>query len=113
MKLQNESLASIKRQIRNYSSDSDRHKVKGAVCVKITTARELPPAEYKEFVANLTNKLGREILVERVVDPALVGGIVIQYGDNVFDGSVARQFKEYKEMMSKIDVEKIGVTDAV
>ena len=112
MKLQNESLASIKRQIRNYSASADRN-TQSAAQVRIITARELPAAEYKQLVDSLVNKLGRDILVEKKVDPSLVGGIVIQYGDNIFDGSVARQFKEYKEMMSKIDIKKIGVTNAV
>ncbi|MDR2007136.1 MAG: F0F1 ATP synthase subunit delta [Acidaminococcales bacterium] len=110
MKLKNESLAAIKRQIRDYA-DGDQNS--SGAPVKITTARELPPDEYEEIVNSLKRKLGREIFAERKIDPKIIGGIIIQYGDNIIDGSVARQFKQYSEMISKIDVKKMGVTDAV
>jgi ATP synthase F1 delta subunit len=110
MKIKNESLAAIKRQIRGQAASGQPA---GGAQVKITTARELPAKEYETIVNKLALKLGGEIFAEKKVDPEIVGGIIIQYGDNIIDGSVARQLKQYNEMMSKIDVKKIGVTNAV
>ncbi len=111
MKIQLESLASIKRQIRNYSTSSDNEH-KGSAEIKITTARELSNDELNNIIADLSKKLGKQVFVQKSVDPSLIGGIVIQYGDNIIDGSVVRQLKQYKEMMSNIDL-KIGVTDPI
>ncbi|MDR3349143.1 MAG: F0F1 ATP synthase subunit delta [Acidaminococcales bacterium] len=110
MKLKNESLAAIKRQIRSYAVGAQS--LSGAQ-VKITTARELPPNEYDAIVKRLKGKLGREIFAERKIDPRIIGGIIIQYGDKIIDGSVARQLRQYNETMSKVDVKKIGVTNAI
>ncbi len=112
MKGYNESLASIKRQIRDYNCDP-QGKLGGKAQVRITTARELSGAEYEALVGNLSAKMGRELFVEKQVDPAIVGGVIVQIGDNILDGSVARQLRKYEEMMTGIDVKKIGVTNAV
>lgn len=112
MKMHNESIASIKRQVLNYSAEPGSVDV-GGKQVTITTARELSESEFSAIVANLSGKFGENLFVEKFVDPSIVGGMIVQVGDNIFDGSVARQFKQYKEMMSSIDVKEIGVTDAV
>lgn len=96
MKIKNESLAAIKRQIRGYTIGERQ---KSGAQVKITTARELPPAEYEAILRKIARKFGREVFAEKAVDPKIIGGIIIQYGDNVIDGSIARQFKQYNEMM--------------
>jgi F0F1-type ATP synthase, delta subunit (mitochondrial oligomycin sensitivity protein) len=112
MRIRNESIASIKRQILNYSTEPGNQEV-GGKQVTITTARELSDSEFSAIVANLSRKLGENLFVEKFVDPSIVGGIIVQIGDNVFDGSITRQFKQYRDMMSSIDVKEIGVTDAV
>ncbi len=111
MKKHSESVASIKRQIRDYQTDSQQEA--GRREVRLTTARELGGSEYEEIVGKLSKQLGKELFVEKRVDPAIIGGLIIQVGDNILDGSVVRQLKKYNDMMTGIDVKKIGVTDAV
>ena len=112
MKLHYESLSSIKRQIRDYAINPETNQAAVAT-VKITTARELPEQEYQGITSSLSKKFGREVFVEKEVNPDIIGGLIVQYGDNIIDGSVVRQLKQYKEMMAGIDIKKIGVTDAV
>ena len=112
MKLHYESLASIKRQIRNYVI-SPETKHSAITTVAITTARELSDDEYSSIIANLAKKFNSEIYLEKFIDPDIVGGIILKCGDNIIDGSVARKLKQYKDMMKGIDIKKIGVTDAV
>ena len=111
MKINNESLTSIKKQIRNYTIDPENHLA--VTTVTVTTARELSRSEYGNIAASLSKKFGGEVFLEKVVKPEIIGGIIVQYGDNIVDGSVVRQLKQYKDMMAGIDVKKIGVTDAV
>ena len=112
MKINIESLASIKKQIRNYTIDPENH-LSAITTVTVTTARELSRSEYENIAASLSKKFGGEVFLEKVVKPEIIGGIIVQYGDNIVDGSIVRQLKQYKDMMAGIDVKKIGVTDAV
>lgn len=112
MKITSESLASIKRQIRNYAIDSESHQ-SAIAQVKITTARELSDSEYQKVASDLSSKFGRQVFVEKVVDPEIIGGMIVQYDDNIIDGSVRRQLSKYKDVMAGVDIKKIGVTDAV
>lgn len=112
MKLHYESLSSIKRQIRNYVIDPESHQTAVATA-KITTARELSEQEYQSIASSLSKKFGREVYLEKTVNPEIIGGMIVQCDDNIIDGSVARQLKQYKDMMAGIDIKKIGVTDAV
>ena len=44
-----------------------------------------------EIVAELRRKLesgGRKVRLQRKVDPALIGGLVVRIGDSVYDGSL-------------------------
>lgn len=112
MKITSESLSSIKRQIRNYVADPESSAAAIAQ-VKITTARELPDNEYQKIISGLSSKFGRQVFVEKAVDPEIIGGMIVQYGDNIIDGSVRRQLSKFKDVMSGVDINKIGVTDAV
>ena len=112
MKIPFESLSSIKRQIRNYVVDSESHQTAVAQ-VKITTARELSDSEYQKIASDLGNKFGRQVFVEKAVDPEIIGGMIVQYDDNIIDGSVRRQLAKFKDVMAGVDIKKIGVTDAV
>ena len=39
---------------------------------------------------------GREVVLQRKVDPSLVGGVVARVGDQVFDGSLKNRLSELK-----------------
>lgn len=63
--------------------------------VKITAARRLAPAELKIILDSLKRKFQvKEIVAEKVIDPALVGGWKIEARDLVIDGSLAGQLKK-------------------
>ena len=48
---------------------------------------------------NLKNVLDGQPIVEEVVDPDLIGGVVVRVGDTVFDGSVATQLESVRQRM--------------
>jgi ATP synthase F1 delta subunit len=112
VKVPGESIAAIKRQIRDYILDPAKGGGEEAE-VKVTTARELSEKDWAAIIGKISKRLGHEVFAERTVDKSIIGGIIVQVGDNVYDGSVARRFKQYNSMMSTIDVKKIGVTGEV
>ncbi len=58
------------------------------VDVLITSAFELSEEQIGKLASSLKQKLGRDISVTTAEDETLVGGVVIQAGDLVIDGSV-------------------------
>ena len=54
----------------------------------ITSAAELGAGELESIKAALKRRFGREVEVQTAVDPALIGGAVIDAGEVVIDGSL-------------------------
>lgn len=55
--------------------------------VKVTSAMALDAAQADELKASLKRRFKREIELETRIDPALLGGVVIDTGSEVIDGS--------------------------
>ena len=62
----------------------DGHVIKAS----ITSATLLSDAELQQLVLALEKRFGSEVEVSTAVDPALIGGAVIDAGDVVIDGSI-------------------------
>jgi F-type H+-transporting ATPase subunit delta len=62
--------------------------VMGRVRVEAVTAVPLDPGLRDELTALLGTKLGKTVILENVVRPEVIGGLVIRYGDRVADDSV-------------------------
>ena len=55
--------------------------------VKVTSAMALDAGQAEQLKASLKRRFKREIELETKVDPALLGGVVIDTGSEVIDGS--------------------------
>ncbi len=62
----------------------------------VTVARPLSSAQLLDVTASITRRYGREHVVNQVVDPALVGGVRVQVGDEIIDGSIASRLADVK-----------------
>jgi F-type H+-transporting ATPase subunit delta len=60
----------------------------GQLSVKLTTAFELSDEEARAIVDQIARASGRTVEATRDVDPALIGGIVLQAGSRMVDASV-------------------------
>lgn len=54
----------------------------------VTLARPLDEAASKDVEARLSSAVGAEVTARFLVDPSILGGVVIREGDTVHDGSV-------------------------
>ena len=60
--------------------------------VHLTTAVELSDDEARELVEQIEQAAGRKVEATRDVDPALIGGLVLQVGSRRVDASVRGRF---------------------
>jgi F-type H+-transporting ATPase subunit delta len=67
--------------------------------VELTTARELTDDEAKAIVAQIEQAAGRTVEATRIVDPDLVGGIVLQAGSYRVDASVRGRLERLRQTL--------------
>lgn len=72
----------------------------GAAVAEVRSAVPLDDKQVERIAAALSAATGKNIQVKNVTDPAVIGGIVAQVGDTVFDGSVRSRFEELREQWS-------------
>jgi len=78
-----------------------RHGIRGII---IKTAVALTEVERMRLRGILTRKFGRVEIREKV-DRDVIGGLVVQFGDQVIDDSLKARLKLLREMMIRVDNE--------
>ena len=68
----------------------------GRIHATIRSARPLTPDASHKIKAALEKATGKTVVVESVVDPELIGGVVAQVGSLVLDGSVKTQLENIR-----------------
>lgn len=63
----------------------------GRLHVNVTLAHAADDATQQTITKELSRILGRTAIPHITVDPKIVGGIVVRYGDHILDGSVRRR----------------------
>lgn len=71
----------------------------GRAKAKVKTAQPLTAEQLARLTRALTAQAGRAIEIEVEVDPALVGGLVAQLGDTVYDGSLRTQLSQLRSAL--------------
>jgi F-type H+-transporting ATPase subunit delta len=66
----------------------------------VHTARELTADEQQRLVAALTKQYGRDIQLHVVVDPELIGGLRVEIGDDVIDGTVVSRLDDARRRLA-------------
>jgi F-type H+-transporting ATPase subunit delta len=80
---------------------ADRAAARGQrVIVEARTAVALDDDRRERLAAALSSATGRDVDVEVVVDPAVIGGVVARVGDEVIDGSIRRRLEKALELLT-------------
>ena len=66
---------------------------------RIEAASEVDPATSSELVADLKKKYGNDLTAEFVVDLALLGGMRIRVGSDVWDGTVRGRLERLQQQL--------------
>lgn len=66
----------------------------------VTVAKPLDETGERQLAAKLTLVYGRPVALKVTVDPAIVGGIRVQVGSELWDGTVSRRLDEARQALA-------------
>lgn len=72
----------------------------GRVRATVTTAVELGPKDRDRVAAELSKRLAGDVELEVVVDPAILGGLKLQYGDRLVDATIATRLQQLRRRLA-------------
>jgi F-type H+-transporting ATPase subunit delta len=82
---------------REYMSLLDE--VEGRVHAEVTVAHAPGADEERALAAQLSRAIGKTVVPHLTVDPSILGGIVVRYGDTLMDGSVRRRLATLRQRL--------------
>jgi F-type H+-transporting ATPase subunit delta len=68
-----------------------------AVVAEVRSAVSLNEATVSRLATKLGRLTGKKIKPQVVIDPDVVGGLIVKVGDTIYDGSVRNRFDELRE----------------
>ena len=72
----------------------------GRVRATLTTAIELEPRDRERVAQELSKRLDKDVRLQVVVDPRILGGLRLQYGDRIVDASVAARLQQLRRRLA-------------
>lgn len=69
------------------------NRIKNVRTATIESAVELKDDETRKVIDFLAKKTGRKIQLRKIVNPKIIGGFIIKYGDNTINCGISRNFE--------------------
>jgi F-type H+-transporting ATPase subunit delta len=69
---------------------------------EVRTAVPLDAKRRDQLAKALSKATGKDVELKVLVDPAVIGGVVAQVGDQVFDGSIRRKLELARQQLVKV-----------
>ncbi len=81
----------------------------GRVQVEVTTATPLDATMIAQLTEDIRRETQREPVLTASVDPELIGGLQLRFGDTVFDGSVASELARMRTVIKQLNEAEIDI----
>jgi F-type H+-transporting ATPase subunit delta len=72
----------------------------GVAVAEVRTAKTLTPDEMSALAATLSKKVGKQVELDVRTDPALIGGLVVKIGSEIWDASVVGKINKFRESLA-------------
>jgi len=76
------------------------NEARGIANVEAVTSVALSATDKNKVVEQLSKQLNKVIRLDNIVDPSILGGMVIRIGDRVYDGSINKQLKVLRRSLT-------------
>ncbi|MEO0225384.1 MAG: ATP synthase F1 subunit delta [candidate division WOR-3 bacterium] len=76
--------------LRNYRRTREE---RGILELEVKTAEPLSPEEKISLAERFSARIGRPLTVKNIVDPEIIGGMVVKMGDILIDASISSKLK--------------------
>lgn len=73
--------------------------VMGRCQMTVTSSVDLQEKQYGELLDLFGSRTGQKMVLNKKIDPSVLGGIRVQIGDRVYDNTIKYQLKNLKERM--------------
>jgi len=71
---------------------------KNRAVATVRVAKPLSSDQRNRLQAGLSQKIGREVTIQEVIDPDILGGVRVELGDEVFEGTVADRLESARRL---------------
>ena len=78
------------------SAQKMQDEMSGRVQAVLTSASDIDDTVKSNIAERLAKLLGKTVSLQSVVDPEILGGMVVRVGDTVYDGSVVNQLAQVR-----------------
>ena len=82
--------------IEGYVTLAAAQKNRAVATVRVT--KPLSSDQRERLRAALTTKIGREVAIQEVIDPDILGGVRVELGDEVFEGTVSDRLESARRL---------------
>lgn len=72
----------------------------GRVKAKIISAKELRKEDYETIKKSIEKIVHKTVVLTTIVEPEIIGGVIAEVGDKIFDGSVRTQIHKIGETLT-------------
>ena len=77
---------------------------KGMVRARVITAVAMSDSEEHGAITQLESRTGKKVILEKKVDPSILGGMITIIDDEIIDGSVRHGLKVIEAQLAKVKV---------
>lgn len=72
---------------------------RGIADATVTTAKPLSSEEQAQLADQFGKLLNKTLRIQTVVDPSIMGGVVVKIGDRLYDGSIKRKLEHFAHQL--------------
>jgi len=89
------------------------NEARNIVEAEVTTTIPLDSHQQTALINKLSLVTGKTIVLKTQINKAIIGGIIVQIGDKLIDGSITRQLQMLRNTLLNTEVTGIEVTDCL
>jgi len=73
---------------------------RGRMVATVISAAPLSAAQAQRLTASLAKKYGRDVALNAIIDPSVIGGLRVQVADDVIDGSISGRLADLRQRLA-------------